>query len=128
MVANRGSREVPGEQNPGLRASPSAPLGVVPPYARVVAPRTRVRGRHDPHPRRNHHGHGPPTPEHRRPDGVDDNTVQAVDTVTRALETDEAARGHLVQWHRSTGTAGPTQLREAVEQLRAAGHVELPTA
>ena len=65
-----------------------------------------------------------PTPEHRRPDGVDDNTVEAVDTVTRALETVEAARGHLVQWHRLTGT-GDTQLREAVEQLRSAGHTEL---
>ena len=65
-----------------------------------------------------------PTPEHRRPEGVDDATVEAVDTFTRALETVEVARGHLLQWHRLTGT-GDTQLREAVEQLRSAGHADL---
>lgn len=65
-----------------------------------------------------------PTQEHRRPDGVEDATVEAVDTFTRALETVEVARGHLYQWHRLTGT-GDTQLREAVDQLRAAGHTEL---
>ena len=65
-----------------------------------------------------------PTPEHRRPEGVDDATVEAVDTFTRALETVEVARGHLYQWHRLTGT-GDTQLREAVDQLRSAGHSEL---
>ena len=62
-----------------------------------------------------------PSTEHRRPDGVDDNTVQAVDTFTRALETIEVARGHLLQWHRLTGT-GDTQLTESVAQLRASGH------
>ena len=65
-----------------------------------------------------------PLPEHRRPEGVDDNTVEAMDTFTRALETMEVARGHLLQFHRLTGT-GDTQLRESVEQLRAAGHAEL---
>ncbi|MCW2866445.1 MAG: hypothetical protein JWR20_633 [Marmoricola sp.] len=65
-----------------------------------------------------------PTPEHRRPEGVDDATVEAVDTFTRALETVEVARGHLLQWHRLTGT-GDTQLREAVDQLRSAGHEDL---
>lgn len=65
-----------------------------------------------------------PNAEHRRPDGIDDDTVTAIDTFTRALETMEVARGHLLQFHRLTGT-GDTQLREAVEQLRDAGHGEL---
>ena len=59
--------------------------------------------------------------EHQRPEGVDDATVEAVDTFTRALETIEVARGHLLQFHRLTGT-GDTQLRESVRQLRDAGH------
>lgn len=59
--------------------------------------------------------------EHRRPEGVDDATVEAVDTFTRALETMEVARGHLMQFHRLTGT-GDTQLRESVRQLRESGH------
>ncbi len=65
-----------------------------------------------------------PDQQHRRPEGVDDNTVEAMDTFTRALETVEVARGHLLQFHRLTGT-GDTQLRESVRQLRAAGHDEL---
>ena len=65
-----------------------------------------------------------PGPEHVRPDGVSDETVEALDTLTRALETIEVARGHLLQFHRLTGT-GDTQLRESVEQLRACGHVDL---
>jgi hypothetical protein len=65
-----------------------------------------------------------PSTEHQRPEGVDDATVEAMDTFTRALETVEVARGHLLQFHRLTGT-GDTQLRESVEQLRAAGHEEL---
>lgn len=62
--------------------------------------------------------------EHQRPEGVDDATVEAVDTFTRALETIEVARGHLLQFHRLTGT-GDTQLRESVRQLRDAGHTSL---
>lgn len=65
-----------------------------------------------------------PDQEHRRPEGVDDATVEAIDTLTRALETMEVARGHLLQFHRLTGT-GDTQLRESVEQLEAAGHSSL---
>ena len=65
-----------------------------------------------------------PTREHQRPEGVSDATVEAVDTFTRALETVEVARGHLLQWHRLTGT-GDTQLREAIDQLRAAGHTDV---
>ena len=65
-----------------------------------------------------------PDEEHRRPEGVDDATVEAVDTLTRALETMEVARGHLMQFHRLTGT-GDTQLRESVAQLRECGHESL---
>lgn len=65
-----------------------------------------------------------PIEEHRRPDGVDDATVEAMDTLTRALETVEVARGHLLQFHRLTGT-GDTQLRESVAQLRKSGHESL---
>ena len=65
-----------------------------------------------------------PDQEHRRPEGVSDATVEAVDTLTRALETMEVARGHLMQFHRLTGT-GDTQLRESVDQLRHAGHGEV---
>ena len=67
---------------------------------------------------------GGPSAEHQRPDGVDDATVEAMDTFTRALETVEVARGHLLQFHRLTGT-GDTQLRESVEQLRSSGHETL---
>lgn len=65
-----------------------------------------------------------PDPEHRRPNGVDDATVTAMDAFTRTLETMEVARGHLLQFHRLTGT-GDTQLREAVTQLRECGHQAL---
>jgi hypothetical protein len=65
-----------------------------------------------------------PDEEHRRPEGVDDATVEALDTMTRALETAEVARGHLLQFHRLTGTAD-TQLRESVAQLRHCGHEAL---
>lgn len=65
-----------------------------------------------------------PNAEHTRPEGVTDATVEALDTLTRGLETIEVARGHLLQFHRLTGT-GDTQLREAAQQLRVAGHGEL---
>ncbi len=65
-----------------------------------------------------------PDQEHTRPSEATDALVEAVDTVTRALETIEVARGHLLQFHRLTGT-GDTQLREAVQQIRSAGHSDL---
>ena len=46
-----------------------------------------------------------PAPEHRRPDGVDDATVEAVGRLTEALETVERARGHLYSFHQLTGEA-----------------------
>lgn len=65
-----------------------------------------------------------PAPEHRRPDGVDDATVEALGKLSEALEVVEHARGHLYAFHRLCGTADLT-LGEAVDQLRDAGHTAL---
>ena len=46
-----------------------------------------------------------PTAEHRRPEGVDDATVEALGKLSEALEVVEDARGHLYGFHRLTGTA-----------------------
>ena len=62
--------------------------------------------------------------EHRRPDGLDDATVNALGKLSEALEVVEDARGHLYAFHRLTGTADLT-LGEAVDQLRDAGHADL---
>jgi hypothetical protein len=65
-----------------------------------------------------------PAAEHRRPEGVDDATVEAVGRLTEALETVERARGHLYSFHQLTGEAD-FKIGDAVDQLRAAGHTEL---
>ncbi|GAA4692527.1 hypothetical protein [Nocardioides nanhaiensis] len=65
-----------------------------------------------------------PSPEHQRPDGVSDATVEALGKLSEALEVVEEARGHLYAFHRRSGTADLT-LGEAVESLRDAGHTEL---
>ncbi len=65
-----------------------------------------------------------PTPEHRRPEGVDDATVEALGKLSEALEVVEDARGHLYGFHRLTGTAD-LALGEAVDLFREAGHEEL---
>ena len=65
-----------------------------------------------------------PTTEHRRPDGVDDATVEALGKLSEALEVVEDARGHLYGFHRLTGMAD-LALGEAVDLLRDAGHAEL---
>ncbi len=65
-----------------------------------------------------------PTPEHRRPDGVDDATVEALGTLSEALEAIEVARGHLYTFHRLSGTADLTA-GKAVDQFREAGHTDL---
>ncbi|WP_331446646.1 hypothetical protein [Streptomyces xanthochromogenes] len=64
-----------------------------------------------------------PVDGHVRPHGVSDATVEALGTLSEALETVEQARGHLYAFHRLTGGADLT-LSRAVEQLRAAGHGE----
>ncbi|MFH8702681.1 hypothetical protein [Streptomyces rubrogriseus] len=61
---------------------------------------------------------------HRRPEGVSDETVEALGSLSKALETTECARGHLFAFHQHTGSAD-FELDRAVELLRAAGHPEL---
>jgi hypothetical protein len=65
-----------------------------------------------------------PDAAHRRPEGLDDATVEALGKLSEALETAEDARGHLYAFHRLTGSAD-LALGEAVEMLREAGHDEL---
>ena len=65
-----------------------------------------------------------PLPEHRRPEGVSDATVEALGKISEALEAVEVARGHLYTFHRLSGTADLT-LGEGVEGLRRAGHTDL---
>ena len=65
-----------------------------------------------------------PAPQHRRPEDVDDATVEALGKLSEAFEVVEDARGHLYAFHRLTGTAD-LALGDAVDQLRAAGHPEL---
>ena len=62
--------------------------------------------------------------DHRRPDGVDDATVEAVGKLSEALEVVEHARGLLYGFHRLTGTAD-LALDDAARMLRDAGHHEL---
>ncbi|WP_221356439.1 hypothetical protein [Streptomyces beigongshangae] len=64
-----------------------------------------------------------PDPSHRRPRGVSDETVEALGSLSKALETTERARGHLYSFHQLTGTAD-LELDRAVELLRKAGHAE----
>jgi hypothetical protein len=65
-----------------------------------------------------------PDAAHRRPDGVDDATVEALGKLSEALEAVEVARGHLYTFHRLSGTADLT-LGDAVGLLRDAGHTDL---
>jgi hypothetical protein len=62
-----------------------------------------------------------PAPEHRRPPGLDDATVEALGKLSEALETVERARGHLYAFHQLTGSAD-LALDDVVGLLRAAGH------
>ena len=61
---------------------------------------------------------------HRRPEGLDDTTVEALGQISKALETTEQARGHLYALHQLTGSAD-FQLEEGVRLLRKAGHGEM---
>ena len=65
-----------------------------------------------------------PLPEHQRPEGVSDATIEALGKLSEALEAVEVARGHLYAFHRRSGTADLT-LGEAVDLLRKAGHTDL---
>ncbi|WIB42534.1 hypothetical protein [Curtobacterium sp. MCLR17_058] len=66
---------------------------------------------------------GPDT-QHQVPEGVSEATVEALGSLSAAVEVIEHARGLLYGFHRLTGTAD-LNLGEAVEQLRKAGHTEL---
>ncbi|PZF57320.1 hypothetical protein DEJ23_07470 [Curtobacterium sp. MCSS17_008] len=72
---------------------------------------------------RNDDGQGPDD-AHVVPEGVSEATVEALGTLSAAVEVLEHARGLLYGFHRLTGTAD-LNLGEAVEQLRKAGHTEL---
>ena len=60
----------------------------------------------------------------RRPVGSSDETVEAVGSVSEALEYVERARGHLYSFHQLIGHAD-LLLGEACDKLRAAGHEAL---
>ncbi|MFG2635406.1 hypothetical protein ACGFX8_16105 [Streptomyces sp. NPDC048362] len=62
-----------------------------------------------------------PDHRHRRPPGVDDKTVEALGSLSKALETTERARGHLYSFHQLTGGAD-LELDRTVRLLREAGH------
>ncbi|MET0728716.1 MAG: hypothetical protein ABWZ76_10520 [Acidimicrobiales bacterium] len=61
---------------------------------------------------------------HRRPDGVDDDTVAAVGKLSEAVEWLERARGRLYDFHQMLGHLD-LQMGDAVDMLREAGHAEL---
>ena len=60
----------------------------------------------------------------RRPQGVDDDTVEAVGSLSEALEYVERARGHLYSFHQLMGHAD-LLLGEACDKLRDAGHADI---
>ena len=68
-----------------------------------------------------------PAPEHRRPAGVTDATVEALGKLSAALDHVEDARGHLYAFHRLCGSA-ETTMEEATELIRAAGHDDIADA
>jgi hypothetical protein len=61
---------------------------------------------------------------HRRPEGVDDATVEAVGKVSEAVEWLERARGRLFDFHQMLGHLD-FQMGDAVDMLRKAGHDDL---
>ncbi|MFJ4220240.1 hypothetical protein [Curtobacterium luteum] len=65
-----------------------------------------------------------PDAAHHVPEGVSEATVEALGTLSAAVEVIEHARGLLYGFHRLTGMAD-LNLGEAVEQLRKAGHTDL---
>lgn len=60
----------------------------------------------------------------RRPDGVDDDTVEAVGSLSEALEYVERARGHLYEFHQLMGHAD-LLLGDTCDKLREAGHPDI---
>lgn len=62
--------------------------------------------------------------QHRRPEGADDATVEAVGKLSEALEWLERARGRLYDFHQMMGHIDEL-VGDAADQLRDAGHAEL---
>ena len=62
-----------------------------------------------------------PDRQHRRPEGLDDLTVEALGKLSEALETVERVRGHLYAMHQLTGTAD-FMLEDAAALFERAGH------
>ena len=62
-------------------------------------------------------------PVRQRPDGVDDDVVEAIGKASEAFEHVERARGHLFSFHQLMGHAD-LALREAADMLRDAGLVD----
>jgi hypothetical protein len=65
-----------------------------------------------------------PDDHHRRPDGVDGDTVAAVGKLSEAVEWIERARGRLFDFHQLIGHAD-LLLEEAADMLDEAGHEEM---
>ncbi len=65
-----------------------------------------------------------PDPLDRRPDGVDDATVEAMGTLGEAVEWMERARGRLYDFHQMSGRVD-LLLGEAADGLAEAGHDDL---
>ena len=68
-----------------------------------------------------------PAPEHQRPDGVSDETIEALGKLSAAMDHIEDARGHIYAFHRLMGSAERT-MEEATELVRKAGHVDIADA
>lgn len=68
-----------------------------------------------------------PAPEHRRPEGVSDATVEALGKLSAAVDHVEDARGHLYAFHRLCGSA-ETTMEEATRMIRNAGHDDIADA
>lgn len=68
-----------------------------------------------------------PAPEHRRPDGVADETIEALGKLSAAIDHIEDARGHLYAFHRLMGSA-ETTMEEATALVREAGHDKIADA
>ena len=65
-----------------------------------------------------------PDGAHRRPDGLDDTTVEALGKLSEALETVERVRGHLYSLHQLVGEAD-FKLDEAVSLFMQAGQPKI---
>ncbi|WP_336921544.1 hypothetical protein [Aquipuribacter sp. SD81] len=65
-----------------------------------------------------------PDEAHRVPDGVGQDTVEALGKLSEALEALEVARGHLYEFHRLSGRTD-IQLGDALDALEEAGHGDL---